>query len=516
MPSRFSYDVLSYPTKVFLQTHPERLATQAVLFGMEPPDVESCRVLELGCGSGGSLISYAFHLRGARFVGIDLGEKHIEDAKRDAESLGLTNLEFRRMDVMDITEEEFGRFDYIVAHGLFSWVPDIVREKVLALCGALLTDNGIGYVSYNAYPGSHYRQMVQSMLRYHASHFDSPAEKVGKAMAFLNFLSRNASDKEVYRPFLEKEVKRHSSHQPADIFHDDLSESNTAFYFHEFASMLKSHGLQYLAEAEIVSMGTAGFTSETRAFLDSLEDIVEREQYMDFFRGRVFRQTIFCREGIRLDRSPKSSIMDRFKIGSSMVPASDEAAVEKKQPEVFTGPNGVTIEIDHPLTKAALVHLGSQWGRFVPFGELLEAGREMLKERGYSCADWNRELETSRDMFLRICMSTGYVELHVFQPASDTSVPEKPRTNELARVQLERCDKLTSLLNLSIHVDNPVSKEFLKLSDGTRTRSELKSALETFIKKSDRVEDKARLLSELDGWIDSSLSNLSRLGMFAP
>jgi SAM-dependent methyltransferase len=514
MPPAFSYDVLSYPMKVFLQTHPDRLASQARLFGMEPPNVESCRVLELGCGSGGSLISYAFHLRDSQFVGVDLGETHIEDATRDGRALGLSNVDFRRMDVMDVTEEEFGRFDYIIAHGLFSWVPDFVQRKILGLCADLLTENGVGFVSYNAYPGSHYRQMVQSMLRYHAAHFDSPADKVGKAVSFLSFLAQNVPDKEVYGPFLETELRRHARNKPADVFHDDLSESNTAFYFHEFASMLKSHGLQYLAEAEIVSMGTAGFTSETQAFLESLEDVVEREQYMDFFRGRVFRQTLFCREGISLDRKPKPSVLNGFKIGSSLTPSSPEPVLEKKVGEVFKSTGGVSVEIDHPLTKAALVHLASIWGRSVPFGELLEIGRETLLGRGYTCRDWDREFSTARDIFLQVCLSTGYVELHVFQPHAETSVPEMPRINELARLQLGRCDSLTTLLNLSVRIESRVYGEFLSLSDGTRTRADLKRDLESFIKKSGLVEDKARLLADLDIWIDESLSTLSRLGMF--
>ena len=77
MEDAFSYEVMPYPSKFFLQTHPDRLATLATLFGMKSAPPERCRVLELGCGNGSNLVSHAFNLPEARFVGVDLAENHI-------------------------------------------------------------------------------------------------------------------------------------------------------------------------------------------------------------------------------------------------------------------------------------------------------------------------------------------------------------------------------------------------------------------------------------------------------
>ena len=165
MSETFSYDKIPYPSKFFVQTHPDRLATQATLFGMSPADVATCRVLELGCGNGSNLIAQAYLLPEAKFIGVDLAKTHIEDAAAAARGFGFTNIEFRQMDVMDMSEADFGKFDYITAHGLFSWVPDLVREKVLELYRELLNENGVGYISYSAYPGAHQREMVQRAMR---------------------------------------------------------------------------------------------------------------------------------------------------------------------------------------------------------------------------------------------------------------------------------------------------------------------------------------------------------------
>ena len=161
------------------------------------------RVLELGCGNGSNLVSHAFGLPDSHFVGVDLSEKHIEIANSSAAELDLPNIEFRKMDVMEMDVEDFGQFDYITAHGLFSWVPEFVREKVLSLFEAMLTENGVGYVSYNAYPGAYQREMVRSIMRLHTNQIDDPQAKVDQAISFLRVLSENTTDQDVYRQILK-------------------------------------------------------------------------------------------------------------------------------------------------------------------------------------------------------------------------------------------------------------------------------------------------------------------------
>ena len=240
MEEIFTYDVMPYPSKFFLQTHPDRLAALGIFFGMNPPKVETCRVLELGCGNGCNLIAHAYNMPEAKFVGVDLAENHIADAKRGAAELNLQNVEFEQMDVMEMSVENFGKFDYIIAHGLFSWVPDFVREKVLALYREMLTENGIGYISYNAYPGAHSRDMVRRIMRFYTQNYDEPMEKVGKAISLLSFLNEYSVEKDSYRAILQSELKRHFEHEAADIFHDDLADCYNPFYFYEFAELLEA------------------------------------------------------------------------------------------------------------------------------------------------------------------------------------------------------------------------------------------------------------------------------------
>jgi SAM-dependent methyltransferase len=514
MKEVFSYEAMPYPSKFFLQTHPDRLATLATFFGLEPPAVETCRVLELGCGNGSNLISHASNLPNARFVGVDLAENHIADAKRAAAELKLENVEFHRLDVMEMEASEFGRFDYVIAHGLFSWVPDFVREKVLALYRDFLAETGVGYISYNAFPGSHQRQMVQQIMRYHAHHFAEPLEKVGKSVAFLAFLSENATEKETYAPFLKSELKRHFEHDAADIFHDDLSDFNQPFYFHEFAALLEKNDLQYLAEAELHAMGAGSLTPEAREFVDSLEDVVEREQYLDFLRGRVFRQTLFCRRENELNRKPEPALMNRFLVASSIRAVAERPELSTAKIEKFVGLKGVGIEINHPLTKTALVVLGETWGRAIAFPELLARARQRVESEGFATADWDEQFHIASAIFLQICQGTGLIDLHLFQPAALTEASERPRLNRLARWQLPQADNVTTRLNIDLKIEDAVSRRLLEILDGTRDRAQLHSEMRDFIDTSEEIEDKKALPENLAGWIDESLIQLARLGLF--
>src|SRR5262245_51727804 len=136
------YDQVPYPASVIGETHPDRIATQAVLAGMEPPPVTDCRVLELGCNDGTNLLGMALSLPQSQFVGIDVNASAIAQAQARAEAYGLQNIAFHRLDILE-AGPALGSFDYIVAHGVYSWVPDAVRERLLAIIGSNLTPNGI-------------------------------------------------------------------------------------------------------------------------------------------------------------------------------------------------------------------------------------------------------------------------------------------------------------------------------------------------------------------------------------
>src|SRR5438067_606079 len=132
-PATTSYDEVPYTSYPFPDTHPDHLCTVATLFGLKPPDISQCRVLELGCASGGNLMPLAELYAESTFLGIDLAQRQIDFGQQQVAELGLKNVELRRASITEV-DDSYGKFDYIICHGVYSWVPDTVQAKILDVC----------------------------------------------------------------------------------------------------------------------------------------------------------------------------------------------------------------------------------------------------------------------------------------------------------------------------------------------------------------------------------------------
>ena len=188
-PELNPYDEVAYPSLPIAHTHPDRLATVGMHFGMRPAAVERCRVLELGCSSGANLLAMAVGLPESEFVGVDLASKPIARGKAMVEALGLKNLNLRQADLLEMAPD-YGKFDYIIAHGLYTWVPAPVRDQMMAICKASLAPQGIAYVSYDAFPGSYARVMVREMMLFHIRDFREPQQQLQQAVTLLKLLAK--------------------------------------------------------------------------------------------------------------------------------------------------------------------------------------------------------------------------------------------------------------------------------------------------------------------------------------
>ena len=169
-------DHISYQSYAFPQSAPPRVAGLAQLFGLTPPPVATARVLELGCASGGNLLPIAARFPDARVVGVDFSPRHVEEARQRIAKLNLVNAEIRLGDIatLDLADEAF---DYIICHGVYSWVPPSAREAILRIAGRQLTTNGVAYVSYNVYPGWHLRSIIRDLMLFLAGHEEEHSER---------------------------------------------------------------------------------------------------------------------------------------------------------------------------------------------------------------------------------------------------------------------------------------------------------------------------------------------------
>jgi SAM-dependent methyltransferase len=448
-------------------------------------------VLELGCGDAGNLVPMALALPGSRFVGIDAAPGAIERARRLTDALGLRNVELVATRIQDYEPAENG-FDYVIAHGVYSWVPARVRDRLLASCRTALAAGGVAYVSYNALPGGRLREALRDMLVFHAGGIDDARERVAQARELLQFLLAGWSADQPFAAAMRGHVERLVDSDDALLAHDELAEDNASVYFHEFAAHAARHGLQYLAEADFFEMQTGVMPDAVSDALRDVGDVVRREQYLDFLKGRMFRQTLLCGAEARIDRRPRPALIERLAVSS---PARATGDPEADAQVTFEGPAGSTLTTDHALVARALARVGERWPAAVPVRDLL-AGETRERDRSAVC-----------DALLR-AYGANLVQLHVCPPSLSLSPGERPEASPLARHQARDGPVVTNLRHASVRIEDDLGRRLVELLDGRRDRAALAAELRAFL-----PESGTPVRDDLEDGLERSLRGLAGLAI---
>ena len=461
-PARASYEAVPYSVNAFAQTQPDRLATIGRLFGLAAPDPDRCRVLELGAASGGNVIPMALGSPTSHFVGIDLSGAQVADGVRVIRELGLKNVELREMSILDVTPE-FGQFDYILAHGVYSWVPTAVQEKILSICSRNLSPRGVAYVSYNCYPGWHARAALREMLWYHTARFSEPAERVRQARALLAFLAVAMPRADAsYTTLIRQELMLLMVTPDSYLLHEHLDEVNEPLYFHQFAQRAAKHELQYLGEAIVGTMSPAKFGPAVEKTLQQIApDLLQMEQYMDFLRNRMFRQTLLCHEDAKLDHALRPEALRDLYIASSAKPVKEEDEADSTRE--FETPAKQKLATRDPMMKSAMLRLAEAWPASVAFKEL--AGSADDEQR--------RQLATR----LINCVVSQIVEFSLTPSKFVVDVSQNPTASPYARLRARGGGKVTSMRLENVQMSD-LQRKILAELDGTKAAAELVGLVE--------------------------------------
>lgn len=463
-----SYDDLPYTNLPFAQTHPDRIAALATLFGLEPVPLDRCRVLELGCAAAGNLIAMAVTMPHAQFVGIDLSERQIADGRATVGALGLPNVDLRAMSIMDV-DERLGEFDYIIAHGVYSWVPDDVQARTLELCSRRLSANGIAFISYNALPGWHARGVIRDLMRYHAEQFPDPHTKVQHARAIGDFLAASLTTDTPYKAAVTSQIESLRGEPDTYIAHEYLEATNDPLYFHQFVERAKTHRLQYLADADFGTMLASNFPPQIeQRLLQLAPDVIRQEQYMDFLRNRSFRQTLLVHEDRVVDRKLGPQRLRRLFVSGSFEPEGPAADWDAAGIATFRGAQGARLHTGNVVTRAAAIVLSERWPTAIRFDELLREAIAHLRAPAASEA----KLEATLAADVLRCVGAGLVQLYVRPSSFARAVDGKPRASPLARLQAQRELRVTNLRHEPVQLNSDVAR-LIQLLDGTRTRDEI-------------------------------------------
>lgn len=509
-----SYDELPYHTRPRYSTHPDCLATLATLAGMQPARVDRCRVLELGCGPGGNLLPLADSFPESEFVGIDLSARQIEMGNELCTSLGFTNLRLTAASLLDI-DDSFGSFDYIICHGVYSWVPEEVRDGILRVCSRHLSPQGVAMVSYNTYPGWHLRGPIGEMLRFHVRETKDVQRRAAASRELLGFVAQSLGQADsTWARLVREEHRRLSQETDFYLVHEHLDDVSHAVYFHAFADHARQHGLQYLGEASDPA-SLAAFPPEMQKTLASLtNDPVAREQYVDFLTCRSFRRTLLVREPIALNHAPGPAILEKFLLAGRAKPTAEPVDVCSNAPVGFRNERDVTATTNMPATKAALMVLFEAAPEALSYEQVWQRARARLKAGGVALPDEARE--GLAGFFIRLFQS-GLVGLHTAMPPFVTTPGDRPKATRYARLQarhgtpvVSRRHRLVELLGLD--------RAVLRLLDGEHDRPALVRGLVQQVQQGEfelcrdgkPVTEAVDLQNILKGELEAALQRLAR------
>ena len=454
-----SYDAVPYGGGAIVATRPDYLAANARLRGVDTPDASRCRVLDLGCATGGNLMAMALAFPESEFVGVDLSPKQIAAARDTTRTLELPNVRFEAISITDIGDA-LGAFDYIVSHGVYSWVPESVQRELLGVIGRTLTPNGIAYVSYNTYPGWHARAIVRDMMLFHDRPDLPPGERVRRGRKLLELVASSVpKSQQVYAAVLREEIETLGTVNDSYVVHEELEAENHPVYFSEFAQSAEVAGLRFVCEA-YPSVMDVQLSAALRDELRQLSaDEIQYEQYLDFVRNRTFRRSLLCRANRTIARDPDPAVLQSMFLRARCI-AEPPSGTSEPGTEVFRTSAGASITMAHPVVRAALHALIEARPAALTFADLLADTRARV------APGFDLSAELLADAMLR-CAMVRLLDLTTHAERCATRLSRCPVASPLPRHEARTESLVTSLSHVQVRLSE-FDRALLTRLDGTR------------------------------------------------
>ena len=447
-----TYDSVPYPSYCYPQSSPAQLHAIAHLFGLKPVDFRKAKMLEIGCAAGGNILPLAARFPESSFLGIDLSTKQISEATDRVEKLGLKNIQFV---AASMTEHHFKRekFDYIISHGVYSWIPEDVQDRLLEICGDTLSKNGVAYISYNTLPGWNAVKTVRDMMVWHSQNFSEPAQKIREARNMIKFVSDNIKHQSgPYKETLEAELKKLQTATDSYLFHEHLEAVNAPCYFYEFADKAARHGLDYLGETGLPSMFLGNHNEAVSKTLSKIGDPVRLEQYLDFITNRRFRTTLLVKKGAPVSRQLSSERLGNvFFIPQYRLeePVSEDTIDTLKELDlVHIGSKDQKVHVTGRLMCMAIIEMLKALPDRLSVKQIVERSSQYLK--GQKSATLEKEIS---DLLLEFVFK-GIFNITSYQPDICTEVSEKPSAFLPAIVMGQSMDMLPNLHHEVVKLSN--------------------------------------------------------------
>lgn len=295
-----TYDETPYKSMAFPNSCITHIDAIATFLGLKHTSSKCARVLEIGCSFGGNILMSAVCNPKSEFIGIDLSETQITQGKEIIKSMKLKNIKLIRADICDETQN-LGEFDYIICHGVYSWVPDNVKKAILGGGRTLLAQDGIMYVSYNTYPGWKNKEILRDIMCYVSKDEPDNMKKLAKSKEYIHIYNdyiskmkpedlRKQSFSSILTLNSDNILNKHDDYY---ILHEYLEIFNDPCYFYEFLDRARENDLEYIIDAGI---STSFISLNDLPIEKKPTDRIQKEQMGDFLANRTFRSSLLAKK----------------------------------------------------------------------------------------------------------------------------------------------------------------------------------------------------------------------------
>ena len=510
------YDEIPYHGYPFEYNKPENLKTIGALFGIDAPKLETARVLELGCSDGGNLLRFAEAYPKSYTLGVDLSKVEINNGQKVLNELKLKNIELKAMSITDL-DESYGKFDYIICHGVFSWVPDFVKDSILEVSKKLLNKNGLAFISYNTLPGWNMINSVRELMVYHSENFGNVHDKITQSRAVLNFIQESLDGQNTpHAQFMQFSAQNMAKKEDHYLRHEYLAEENRAFYFNEFIEQARANGLEYIGDTDVQRMYIGNLPKQAMEKLGTIKDIVRTEQYMDFINNTQFRCTVLTHKESKISRDITDKTIQKFYYTCNINLLEDTINIEDDSKASFYIDNNKerTISTSSPEMKAVLYTLSKNIGNPLSVEELIKEANLLVPKASKEVIKQNIFANFASLIF------SGSIKYLVEKPTSIYKISNKPKISKLAMHQIQSpkhngiywiTNSMNQIMTIQAHLVSIV-----QCIDGTNTIEQLKEKAFADLKSGkisanendQKITDEAKLKIIADKLVDQTLEML--------
>ena len=380
-PLRARYDAIPYRHGAVPESHPARTGAIARLLGAAAAPPDGCRVLELGCGEGMNLLPLAERFPRSHFTGVDFSAAQHATAEAARAAAGLANTRLVCADLREF-EPEAGAFDYVIAHGVYSWVTDEVKDRLLALMALALAPTGVGYVSYSTQPGGGLAGGLRSTLLASLGSAPDPTRATEMLRALAGAFAKQPGP---YAALMRELLGDMLAKPAAFLLHEELGTVNDPVAFLDFAAHATRHGLRFLAEAQFSSMPCEHLPDTARAPLAAFAgDPLQAQQFLDLLGNRRLRNSLLVRGDAPPAREPEAGVVRDCALMLHMFPADGRIDLASGATLRLAGRHGFTMDVVKPAQKAFFAALCEAAPARVTFDAALRRAGELLTAGGFA------------------------------------------------------------------------------------------------------------------------------------